>query len=85
MVFRLARCIPSVKQELNEKMKDIADGFTRDVQERTSHIKYITTLPKNGLNNENVLDVLKENLNLGVYSCSLYIDGKFSIAWFHYA
>lgn len=48
-------------------MNKVAEGFEKDVSERTKHLKYITKLPKKGLNVREVLEITDENLGLGMY------------------
>lgn len=64
-VFKIARLIPSVKRKLDTEMEKVSAGFIRDVEERTSHLQYITSLPKDGLNNDKIMEILNDNLNLG--------------------
>lgn len=66
-VFKIARLIPSVKRKLDTEMEKVSAGFIRDVEERTSHLQYITSLPKDGLNNDKIMEILNDNLNLGHY------------------
>lgn len=63
--FKLARLVPSIKKKLDEELERVAEGFQRDVQERTKGLNYITSLPEHGLNNEDLFNCLNQNLELG--------------------
>lgn len=65
-VFRLARLVPSIRKKLDDELERVAEGFTKDVQERTKGLTYITQLPEKGLNNEEIFEFLKQNLDLGM-------------------
>lgn len=46
------------------ELKTLADSFESDVQKRTKDLPYICDLPLSGLKKNEILEVLKKNLNL---------------------
>lgn len=66
--FKLVRLIPRIRNEIDSELQKVSDMFAKDVSERTKNLKYITTLPQTGLSKEKILEIVNENLNLGIYS-----------------
>lgn len=66
-MFRLVKKIPFIRKKIESDLESISVSFIKDVEERTKQLPYITTLPANGLTNDDILKVLGINLKLGEY------------------
>lgn len=59
------KMIPCIKNKIDVEMGKINTSFKEDVVKRTKQTKYITELPTTGLNEEDILQELNINLELG--------------------
>ncbi|TGZ50135.1 sphingosine-1-phosphate lyase [Temnothorax longispinosus] len=66
-LFRLARYIPSVRDRISKELGDINENFEKDVIRRLKDSKFIVQLPKSGLKNENIKNLINEFIHLGDY------------------
>lgn len=64
-VFKLARCIPSIRDKINKELADISQTFEKDTLRRLNNLPFVLSLPKEGLSNEEILNKVKENVYLG--------------------
>lgn len=79
--FRLARLIPMIRQQIDREMVKIADGMERTIAERTSNMKYFVALPTDGVGKEEILKLIDDYLNLGVYK---WKEGRVSGAVYNF-
>ncbi|XP_012062909.1 PREDICTED: sphingosine-1-phosphate lyase [Atta cephalotes] len=66
-MFRLARYIPSIRDKINKELTKINETFENDVLHRFKETSFIVHLPKNGLKNENLLNLVNQYIYLGDY------------------
>ena len=64
-MFRLARYIPSIRDKINKELAKINETFENDVLHRFKETSFIVHLPKNGLKNENLLNLVNQYIYLG--------------------
>lgn len=66
-LFKLARYIPSIRDKINKELVNINESFEKDVMNRLKESSFIVHLPKNGLNNEQILNLVQQYVHLGDY------------------
>lgn len=64
-LFKLARYIPSIQDKINDELTNINKTFERDVLHRLQDTPFIVHLPKDRLQNEQILKLVKEAVYLG--------------------
>lgn len=64
-LFRIAKKIPYIRQKIDAELGTFSKNFIQDIEERTKHLTYITSLPNNGLERGDILQTLNSNLNMG--------------------
>lgn len=64
-LFKLARYIPSIRDKINKELVNINESFEKDVMNRLKESSFIVHLPKNGLNNEQILNLVQQYVHLG--------------------
>lgn len=64
-IFRLAKLIPAIKERIDSELNDVSRSFKEDVEKRTKHLTYITTLPQTKLSSKDIIETLNKNLGLG--------------------
>ncbi|KAK9891728.1 hypothetical protein WA026_016524 [Henosepilachna vigintioctopunctata] len=79
--FSLMKMVPSIKNELEKKKKEVVEAFDNDQWERTKSLSYLRNLPPKGLKNEEIIQLVEENLNLGKYD---WKDGHVSGAVYYF-
>lgn len=63
--FRWLRHIPIVRRKIEEKMSQIKGDFKKDVNKRLAGVTVRRVLPDAGLNAEQVMEEVKDHVNLG--------------------
>ncbi|KAL0114158.1 hypothetical protein PUN28_011460 [Cardiocondyla obscurior] len=66
-LFKLARYVPSIRDRINKELTNVNDTFEKDVVRRLKEASFIIELPKSGLNNEEILNLVKQFVHLGDY------------------
>ncbi|XP_011641639.1 sphingosine-1-phosphate lyase, partial [Pogonomyrmex barbatus] len=66
-VFKLVRYIPSIRDRINKELVSVNETFEKDVMERLKKASFIVRLPKNGLKNEEILNLINQSIHLGDY------------------
>ncbi|XP_018354616.1 PREDICTED: sphingosine-1-phosphate lyase isoform X1 [Trachymyrmex septentrionalis] len=66
-IFRLARYIPSIRNKIDKELAEVNEIFENDVLRRFKETSFIVHLPKNGLKNEKLLNLVNEYIYLGDY------------------
>ncbi|XP_063703316.1 sphingosine-1-phosphate lyase isoform X2 [Culicoides brevitarsis] len=74
-VFKLTRKIPMVQAKINEELVKLKKDFENDMLKSCGNLEYITKMPFESMNEEQILKKLDEHLQLGNYK---YKDGKVS-------
>ena len=64
-IFRLARYIPSIRNKIDKELAEVNEIFENDVLRRFKETSFIVHLPKNGLKNEKLLNLVNEYIYLG--------------------
>jgi len=64
-LFRLARYIPSVRNKINKELVNVNETFEKDVLRRLKGTSFIVKLPKDGLKNEMILNLVNQYVHLG--------------------
>lgn len=64
-LFRLARYIPSVRDKINKELVNVTETFEKDVLHRLKESSFIVELPKSGLKNEKILNLVNQFVHLG--------------------
>jgi len=64
-LFRLARYIPSIRDKINEELINVNETFEKDVLRRLKGVSFIVKLPKDGLKNEVILNLVNQHVHLG--------------------
>ena len=64
-VFRLLKKLPSVAKQIEEETEKVRVGFEKEMLEPTSEIPDLLTLPDQGLNHDEVLELTKTYLGCG--------------------
>lgn len=64
-LFKLARYIPSIRDQINKELTNINASFEKDVVHRLKETSFIVDLPKKGLSNEEILNLVKQFVHLG--------------------
>lgn len=54
-----------MREKIDSELKKVSASFQNDVSERTKSLKYITELPKEGLNGATIMEISDGNLGLG--------------------
>ncbi|XP_020292659.1 sphingosine-1-phosphate lyase isoform X2 [Pseudomyrmex gracilis] len=67
-LFKLARYIPSIRDQINNELTNINETFEKDVLHRLQGTPFIVHLPKDGLQNGQILELVKEAVYLGDYN-----------------
>lgn len=67
-LFRLARYIPSIRDRINTELVNVNESFEKDVLRRLKEASFIVQLPKSGLKNEKILNLVKQYIHLGDYN-----------------
>ncbi|CAH0605725.1 unnamed protein product [Chrysodeixis includens] len=78
--FRWLRHIPIVRRKIEEKMSEIKGDFKKDVNKRLAGVTVRRVLPDDGLNAEQVLEEVRDHVNLGSYD---WKGGSVSGAVYH--
>ncbi|XP_026737083.1 sphingosine-1-phosphate lyase [Trichoplusia ni] len=78
--FRWLRHIPIVRRKIEEKMSQIKGDFKKDVTKRLAGVTVRRVLPDAGLNAEQVMEEVKDHVNLGSYD---WKGGSVSGAVYH--
>lgn len=60
--FRLARKLPQIRKKIESELKKLDEDFKNDVEKRTKHLKFITSLPGQGLDDNRIMEIVSENL-----------------------
>ncbi|GLH10854.1 Sphingosine-1-phosphate lyase [Gryllus bimaculatus] len=79
--FKLARLIPAVAARIDKEMENINNTFEHEVITRTQGTPYITSLPENGKNDKEIVEMVEKYLSLGDYKWS---EGYVSGAVYYY-
>lgn len=66
-LFRLARYVPSIRDKINKELVNVNETFEKDVIHRLKEASFIVQLPKDGLKNENILNLVNQFVHLGDY------------------
>ncbi|XP_012529920.1 sphingosine-1-phosphate lyase [Monomorium pharaonis] len=66
-LFRLARYIPSVRNKINEELLNVNESFEKEVLRRLKDASFVVRLPKDGLKNDKILNLVNEYVHLGDY------------------
>ena len=72
-VFKLAKLIPSIRQRIDNELKSVRETFEKSTIEKTKHLTYTTSLPSKRLSPEEILDVAKEHLKLGMAAVCIHV------------
>ncbi|XP_026476712.1 sphingosine-1-phosphate lyase-like isoform X1 [Ctenocephalides felis] len=80
-LFKWAKKIPYVKKRIDDELNKISAQFDKDIQKRMQDVPYITTLPEQGLSDEEIVKMAKSYLNLGTYK---WKEGRVSGAVYYY-
>lgn len=64
-LFRLARYVPSIRDKINKELVNVNETFEKDVIHRLKEASFIVQLPKDGLKNENILNLVNQFVHLG--------------------
>ncbi|XP_050295016.1 sphingosine-1-phosphate lyase [Anthonomus grandis grandis] len=80
-IFRLAKYIPQVRRKVEDELNAINKTFQEDVIKKTAHLDYIVELPDKGLERDEIIKKLHENLRIneeawqsGLASGAVYAD-----------
>ena len=60
--------MPNVKNQIEAEAAKVRKGFMKEMQNPTSQLPEMVELPKNGLNDEEVLNLTKSYLECGKYN-----------------
>lgn len=74
-VFKIVKCIPSVREKIDKQMTDLNASFEKDAAERLKNVKFFVKLPSEGLTHDQVIEKVKENVHLGNFD---WQNGKVS-------
>lgn len=64
-LFKLARYIPSINDKINKELTSINETFERDALHRLKKIPFVVNLPKEGLNDVELLNKVQQYVHLG--------------------
>lgn len=64
-VFKLVRKIPAISRKVESEMRKINDSFEQEVIHRNQGNPYITTLPKEGKNHNDIVQQVDQYLSFG--------------------
>lgn len=64
-VFKIAKCIPSVREKIEKQMTALNESFEKDAAERLKNVEFFVELPSGGLTHDQVIEKVKENVYLG--------------------
>lgn len=70
-----------VRQKIDREMATIADGMERTIVDRTSNMEYFVALPTDGVGRKEILKLIDDYLNLGVYK---WKEGRVSGAVYNF-
>ncbi|XP_076241348.1 sphingosine-1-phosphate lyase [Calliopsis andreniformis] len=74
-IFRLRNYIPAIRDRVNKELDEINATFQRDALERMKDVPFVVRLPNNGLEPNEVLEKVKQCVQLGEYD---WKNGKVS-------
>ncbi|KAK0096393.1 hypothetical protein PV326_005629 [Microctonus aethiopoides] len=74
-IFQLARYIPSIREKVERELNSLNDTFEKESLDRLKNAKFITKLPEQGLNNDQVMEHIKNLMQIGGYD---WQNGKVS-------
>lgn len=80
--FKMIRYIPSVRRKIDDEISKISTSIEADVIKRTEGLKYFTKLPYNGMNKEEIIDLVDRYVTLGNYK---WKEGRVSGAVYNYS
>ncbi|XP_015109916.1 sphingosine-1-phosphate lyase [Diachasma alloeum] len=80
-IFRLVRCLPSVREKIQNELDTLNCTFERESLERVKDVDFVTKLPLNGLAHEQVLGEVRKYIELGEFD---WQNGKVSGAVYRY-
>ncbi|XP_011871712.1 PREDICTED: sphingosine-1-phosphate lyase isoform X2 [Vollenhovia emeryi] len=66
-LFKLARYVPSIRDKINKELVSINENFEKDVVRRLKEASFIVQLPKSGLKNEKIMNLINQSVHLGDY------------------
>lgn len=64
-IFKLIKYIPSVRDKIDKELDGIHKSFENEILHRLKNVGFVTQLPERGLTHEQVLDKVKECIDLG--------------------
>lgn len=76
------RYVPSVRRQIDDEISKISSTLEGDVIKRTEGLKYFTKLPYNGINKEEIIDLVDRYVTLGNYK---WKEGRVSGAVYNYS
>ncbi|KAH0560657.1 sphingosine-1-phosphate lyase [Cotesia glomerata] len=74
-LFKLARYIPSVREQIERELNNLNETFESESKNRLQGIQCVTTLPRKGLNHDQVIEAVKQSVQIGDYD---WKNGKVS-------
>ena len=74
-VFRWVKKLPMVQKQIQEETEKVRVGFEKEMLEPTAEIPDMLTLPQNGMNHDEVLELTKSYLGCGEFD---WKQGTFS-------
>jgi len=69
--FRWMKKIPAVRAKIDDEMAKFSAGFEKDIARKSTHLKYIVSLPEQSMSKEQILKTLDENLSVGEYDWTI--------------
>ncbi|XP_032457072.1 sphingosine-1-phosphate lyase isoform X2 [Nasonia vitripennis] len=67
MAMRLLRCCPKIRDKIDGELKKLNEEFERETINRTKGVPYVTSLPAQGIDREQIIKLVERSVYLGNY------------------
>lgn len=65
MAMRIMRCCPKIRDKIDSELKKLNEEFERETINRTKGVPYVTSLPAQGIDRDEIIKLVERSVYLG--------------------